>query len=88
LIVEARFEDVEVERLTTTIRFTDPAMFVRLNSNALVGMSAGSSTMTDEDRARLSVLIADDSAEVARNYTDAEGLAFELGANVATARAA
>lgn len=86
-IAEAGFEDIRVESHTRTIRFAESSMFVRLNSNALVGMSAAASTMTDDERARLRDLIAEDAAEVFRQYTDGEGLAFELGANVATARA-
>jgi hypothetical protein len=43
--------------------------------------------MTDDERARLRDLIAEDAAEVLRQYTDAEGVAFELGANLATAHA-
>lgn len=50
-------------------------------------MRATSSTMSDEERARLSDLIAGDSAQVVQQYTDADGLAFQLGANVPTARA-
>ncbi len=87
LFIEAGFEDVRVESLTRTIRFAAPAMFVRLNSSAVVGMSTGSSTMADDERARLSELIAEDSAEVIRRYTDADGLAFELGAYIVTAHA-
>ena len=88
LIAEGGFDDVQVESLTHTIRFADPAVFVRLNSTAVVGMSAGAQTMTNEERARLGDLIAEESAEVARRYTNGDGLAFDLGANVATARAA
>lgn len=87
MIADVGFEGVRVESLTRTTRFAEPAMFVRLNSNAVVAMSAASSTMTDDERARLNDLIAADAAEVLRQYTDAEGLAFELDANVATAQA-
>ena len=86
LIAEAGFEDVQVEHLTRTIRFADPDVFVRLNSHAFVGMSGASSTMAEDERARISDLIVADSAGVVRTYTDTEGLAFELGANVAMAR--
>lgn len=88
LITDGGFEDVRVDSRSLTIRFADPAMFIHLNSNALVGMSAGPSAMSDDERASLSSLVAEASAEVVRQYTDADGLAFELGANVATARAA
>jgi hypothetical protein len=87
LVAGAGFEDVRVESLTVTIRFVEPATFVLLNSNAVVGMSAASGVLTDDERARLSCVIAEDSAEVLRQYTEAGELTFELGANVAMARA-
>jgi hypothetical protein len=49
-------------------------------------MSAGASTMTDEERARLFAVIAEETAAIAQQHTGADGLTFELGANVATAR--
>jgi ubiquinone/menaquinone biosynthesis C-methylase UbiE len=86
LIAHAGFADVRVEGLSLTIRLPDPAMFVQLNSRAVVGMSTTGSTMSREERARLSDLIAQDSARIVRRYATSGGLAFELGANVATAR--
>jgi hypothetical protein len=85
-IADGGFEHVRVESAALTIRFAEPALFIHLNSNAVVGMSAGSATMTDDERASLSDLVAQDRAKVVRRYTHAEGFAFELGANVATAR--
>jgi ubiquinone/menaquinone biosynthesis C-methylase UbiE len=87
LLADAGFADVRVESLTRTIVFSNSEMFVRLNSNALVGMSAASSKMADTERTKLSELLAADSAGIVQRYMDAEQLTFELGANVATARA-
>jgi ubiquinone/menaquinone biosynthesis C-methylase UbiE len=87
LIADAGFQHVRVDSLTLTIRFAEPAMLVLLNSNAVVGMSDASGGMTDDQRAKLSSAIAEDSAEVLQRYTDGGGLAFELTANVATAQA-
>jgi ubiquinone/menaquinone biosynthesis C-methylase UbiE len=87
LIADAGFVDIRVESPTLTIRFAEPSMFGLLNSNAVVGMSAASVVMSDDERARLVSAIANDSDEVLRQYTDAGALAFELGANVAMARA-
>ena len=87
LIADAGFENVRVESVTQTIRIADFAMFVRLNSNAIVGMSAAAPAMTENERDRLSELVAEESGDVVRRYTDADGLAFELAANVAMARA-
>jgi ubiquinone/menaquinone biosynthesis C-methylase UbiE len=86
LIGDAGFDTVHVESVTRTIRFADPAPFVRLNTMALVGMSPASSTMNDEERAGLVDLLVDECADVVQQYADADGLSFELGANVAAAR--
>ena len=87
LIGDAGFEEVHVDRLVRTIRFDDPTLFVRMNTMALVGMSPASSTMNEQERANLVDVIVNESAEVVRQYADADGLSFELGANVAKARA-
>lgn len=86
LLMDAGFEQVRVETLARTIRFADPMTFLRLNTMALVGMSAASSTMTEDERARFIEVIARESADVVATHTDAKGLTFEIGANVATAR--
>lgn len=86
LIGDAGFENVRVESLTRTIRFADPGPFVRMNTMALVGMSTASSTMNEQERARLVEVIVDESGDVVRRYSNSDGLSFELEANVATAR--
>jgi ubiquinone/menaquinone biosynthesis C-methylase UbiE len=87
LIGDAGFEDVRIDRLTRTIRFDDPTLFVRMNTMALIGMSPASSTMNEHERARLVDVMVDESTEAVRQYSSAHGLSFELGANVAVARA-
>ena len=86
LIANAGFEEVRVQTLTRTIRFADPIMFLRLNTMALVGMSPASSSMNDDERATVAAAIVEDSNDVVRQYSSSEGLAFEVGTNVATAR--
>lgn len=87
LIGDAGFQEVKVDSLARRIRFADPTLFVRMNAMALVGMSPASATMSEQERAQLVDLIVDDCAEVVRQYSDAEGLVFDLATNVATARA-
>ena len=87
LIADAGFHEVQVETVSRTIRFADPAVFIRLNTMALVGMSAKSSELTDDDRARHTNAIIEDSGAVQAAYSDAQGLSFEIGANIVTARA-
>lgn len=86
LLRDAGFRDVRSKTVTRTIRFHDGSAFVRMNAMALVGMTAASRTMGDEERAGIVGAIASDSADVVRPHTDANGLAFELSTNVATAR--
>jgi hypothetical protein len=85
LIRQAGFHHVSLERLTRVVRFADPTVFVRMNTMALVGMG-GAQTLTDEERAKLVDDIVAASADVVRQYSDVDGLAFELSANVATAQ--
>lgn len=80
------FSDVHVDVSSKTSRFADPDLFLRLNTNALVGMSPASKSMNDDERARTAALIAMESSSVLSRYTDGEGLVFDLTSNVATAR--
>jgi hypothetical protein len=84
---DAGFRDIRSRRFSRTIRFTDGAVFVRLNAMALVSMSAASSTLNDQDRERAIAAIAEDSQEILRRHTDAAGFAYEIGTNVVLARA-
>jgi ubiquinone/menaquinone biosynthesis C-methylase UbiE len=86
LLRDAGFLDVRSKTVSRTIRFNEATVFVRLNAMALVGMSAASREIDDEERERIVATIARDSAEVALPHTDETGFAFELSTNVATAR--
>ena len=82
---DAGFRDVRSQTVSRTIRFTDGSVFVRLNAMALVGMSAGSKSLSDDERQRMVETISTDSADIMRSYTDKHGLAFELSTNLTTA---
>jgi ubiquinone/menaquinone biosynthesis C-methylase UbiE len=86
VIADASFEDARVESVMRTIRFSDPATIVRMNTMALVGMSPAASTMKDNERTTLLDAIVEESADIVQQYSTAGELAFELGAHVATAR--
>ena len=86
LLRDAGFQEIRVETMTRTIRFADGAMFARLNTMALVGMSAASKSMSDEARAGVVATIASDCASVLPSYADGDGIAFAISTNVATAR--
>jgi SAM-dependent methyltransferase len=85
LLTDAGFKNVRVEAVSRTTRFVEGAVLVRLNSMALVGMSAGSAELSDEERARLVSTLVEASAAVLGPYADGKGLAFETSAIVGTA---
>lgn len=86
LLRDAGFHDVRSRTISRTIRFTDGAPFLRLNTMALVGMSAAGKAMADEERKRIVEEIVSESARALQQYSDGSGLAFELSTNLATAR--
>jgi len=86
LLRGAGFRNVRSKTSSRTVRFPDGSVFVRLNAMALVGMTAASKEMGDEERAGIIGAIARDSAEVVLPHTEGTRLAFELGTNVVTAR--
>jgi ubiquinone/menaquinone biosynthesis C-methylase UbiE len=86
LLRDAGFHDVQVRTISRTIRFEASSPFPRLNAMALVGMSAGGKTLDDEGRKRVVETIASECAPVLEAYTKGSEIAFELSANLATAR--
>lgn len=85
LLAGAGFVDIRMETISRVVRFADASVFVRMNAMAMVGMSTASGTMEDAERARMVDLIIRDSFEVLAPFAEGEGLAFEIGSNVATA---
>jgi ubiquinone/menaquinone biosynthesis C-methylase UbiE len=85
LLAAGGFADIQLEAVTQTIRFADPAVFLRLNTMAVVGMSDAAKALSPDQRSAAVEQIIEDSAAVAENYVVADGLAFELGANIAIA---
>jgi len=86
LLRDAGFSGVRSRIVSRTIRFADGLLLVRLNAFALVSMSAGATEMDDEKREHIRAAIERDSTDAVRPYADGAGLAFELKANLATAR--
>lgn len=86
LLRDAGFHEVRTRIVSFTIHFEDGASFTRLNSMALVGMSASAKAMHDEERKRVLEAITRESEPVLQSYSDGSGLAFELSTNLATAR--
>lgn len=86
LLRDAGFHDVRSKVLSRTIRFDGDVPYLRMNTMALVGMSAAGKAMTDEERQRSVEAIVTESAPVLQSFSDGSGLAFELSTNLATAR--
>lgn len=86
LLRAAGFEGVRSRTVSRIIRLGVDTPFLRLNTMALVGMSAASKTMTDEERKRIVETIVSESASALRRFTDASVIAFELSTNLTTAR--
>lgn len=87
LLKGAGFADVRVKAEAQTIRFEDGAPFLRMNTMALVGMSAAGKAMADAERKAVVDTIVGESAPVLAAFRDgANGLAFELSTNLALAR--
>lgn len=86
LLGEAGLRDIRSVTLTRTVRFADIAAFLRMNAMALVGMSAAGKAADDRERARLVEAIVGDSFPVANRHTEMSVLAFEVSANLVTAR--
>jgi ubiquinone/menaquinone biosynthesis C-methylase UbiE len=86
LLTEAGFAEVAVDTVTRSLRFDDGATFVRMNTMALVGMSAAGKAMTDAARADAVAAIAAASAGVLRTFSDGAAAVFAISSNIATGR--
>jgi SAM-dependent methyltransferase len=86
LLEAAGLRDVRVDVVSLTVRFPDAAMLARLDSNAVVGMSARGREMNEEKRAEVATAIARDAAAAMAPFIDEGGAAFEISSLVALAR--
>jgi ubiquinone/menaquinone biosynthesis C-methylase UbiE len=86
ILREAGMHAIQSRTVSRTVRFADGSVFLRLNTMALVGMSAAAKGMTDAERNRAVEEIVNDSGSVVSASSDASGLAFNLSSNVTTAR--
>jgi ubiquinone/menaquinone biosynthesis C-methylase UbiE len=82
---DAGFHDVRSRTVSRTIRFAADAPLLRLNTMALVGMSAAGKQMSDQERKAVVETIIGESAPVLRSYAEGSGIGFALSTNLATA---
>jgi ubiquinone/menaquinone biosynthesis C-methylase UbiE len=86
LLRDAGFHEVRSRKISRTMRFRDGAPFLRMNTMALVGMSAAGKNMDDQERKRVVEAIVRESEPALQPYSDGSDLAFELSTNLATAK--
>jgi ubiquinone/menaquinone biosynthesis C-methylase UbiE len=87
LLRYAGFTHVRSKRIALEISFEESASFLRLNTMALVGMSAAGKAMDEQERKQVVEAIMSDSQAVADAHSKGAGLVFEAATNFATARA-
>ncbi len=86
LLAGAGFRDVRVRTVSRTVRFAEPHVIVQMNAMAVVGMGTAGKNVAEDERAQLVTAIASEGAAVVPRYADAQGIAFELPTNLASAR--
>ncbi|WP_217573407.1 class I SAM-dependent methyltransferase [Mesorhizobium sp. GbtcB19] len=86
LLRDAGFHEVRSRTISRTIRFEDGAPLLRLNTMALVGMSAAGKAMADQERQRVVEDIVSGSAPVLQSHADGSGVVFEVSSNLVTAK--
>jgi ubiquinone/menaquinone biosynthesis C-methylase UbiE len=86
LLWNGGFREVQSKTISLTIRFDGDAPILRLNTMALVGMSAKGKTLDDQQRGKVLDAIMRESEPVLQRYANGSGLAFELSTNLATAK--
>jgi ubiquinone/menaquinone biosynthesis C-methylase UbiE len=86
LLEGAGFTDVRVEAVTRTVRMTGADVFPRLNTMAIVGMSAAAKAMSDEQRANVVAAITKDSIDATSRYVEGDDFVFDLVSNLAIAK--
>lgn len=85
LFSQSGFKNITSRVLSRVLRFEEGTPFVRMNTMALVGMSAAGKAMSDEERSRVVEAIVRESRPVEQAYTDGSTLAFEAKTNLLTA---
>jgi ubiquinone/menaquinone biosynthesis C-methylase UbiE len=87
LLADGGFNGISVETITHKIRMSDPAIFPRLNTMALVAMNPAAKSMSDEERKSVSAAITNESIEAVQPYLVGSDLVWQIGSNVAIAKA-
>ena len=87
LLREAGLQEVAVRPVKLRLRFPEGRMFLRMNVQALLGMSAAA-RLGDDERAGLISALEEDAAAAAARHAAGASLEFDISANLASARGA
>jgi ubiquinone/menaquinone biosynthesis C-methylase UbiE len=86
LLLDAGFTDVRVDAFSHDVRFSDGALYTRLNAMAVIGMTAKGKAMNEIERAETAGQITADSHDVISRFTTRGAFVLPLSTNIATAR--
>lgn len=87
LLRQAGFKEVRVQSMWRTVHFKDGEPLLRMNTMALLDMTAAGKVYSNRKRKQVMAAIMRESAPLLQSYTDQSGLAFEISSNLATAKA-
>ena len=87
LLTGAGFGAITIDTVTLPIRMPDASVFPHLNTMAVMGMSPAAKAMSEEERSRVGLAIAQQSVEAVQPYLEGGALVFDLSSNIAIARA-
>jgi ubiquinone/menaquinone biosynthesis C-methylase UbiE len=85
LLTQGGFERVNVQTVAHDVRFSDGALFARLNAMAVIGMSEKGKAMSEAERGELAGRIAEESRDLIANSTKNGTFVLSLATNIATA---
>jgi ubiquinone/menaquinone biosynthesis C-methylase UbiE len=86
VLTDAGLTAATSEIVTQTVRIDDGPTFARLNTMAVIGMSAAAKALPDEERARVINEIVNQSMTAMQPYLDGGAVVFELRSNLAIGR--
>jgi ubiquinone/menaquinone biosynthesis C-methylase UbiE len=87
LMVDAGFNNVNVERHAHDVQFADGAVFARLNAMAVIGMTDKGKAMSEAERGELAGRIAVESRDAIEKATKNGTFVIQLTTNIAFGRA-
>lgn len=85
ILMGAGFVDIEIERVTRTVRFPDPARFIELGLASATAAVPAMQTMDATVRAQLTDAVRADMQETLAGFTEGDQVVFPMVAHIAMA---